>query len=394
MNEQIILLPYTEFRRRIDRLRQAMLQSELDGIVVSDNANIFYLCGRIFDGYAYISRDADPVWLVRRPVGLEGSGVVYIRKPEDIPSRIAERGMPMPHRLGVELDILSYNLATRLQSVFSDAATCDATAILRGLRSVKTPYEVELMRQSGLKHEAVYREIPGLYRSGMTDLELQIEIERLSRMEGCLGMFRVSGQSMEIFMGNVLTGSNADVPTPYDFAMGGRGTDPSLPVGASGETIMEHQAVMVDLNGNFTGYMTDMTRVFAVGELPQLAIDAHQCSIDICRMFEQMARPGVEAKYLYEMAADMVAGRGLEKYFMGHRQHAGFIGHGVGIEVNEWPVIAPRSRQILGEDNVIALEPKFVIPGVGAVGIENTYHITAGGAKSLTNAPEEILPLI
>ena len=195
---------------------------------------------------------------------------------------------------------------------------------------------------------------------------------------------------MEIFMGNVLVGENADAPTPYDFAMGGKGLDPSIPVGASGEEIKEHQAVMVDLNGDYTGYMTDMTRVFALGSIPQKALDAHQCSIDICRMFESEAKPGVEAKTLYEMAYHMACERGLEHYFMGHRQHAGFVGHGVGIEVNEWPVIAPRSRQVLQENNTIALEPKFVIPQVGAVGIENTYVIKADGVHCITNAPEGI----
>ena len=92
---------------------------------------------------------------------------------------------------------------------------------------------------------------------------------------------------------------------------------------------------MVDLNGNFTGYMTDMTRVFAAGSLSQEAMDAHQCSIDICHAFQKAARPGVEARELYSLAEKMVQQRGLERYFMGHRQHAGFVGHGIGIEINE-----------------------------------------------------------
>ena len=86
--------------------------------------------------------------------------------------------------------------------------------------------------------------------------------------------------------------------------------------------------------------------------------------------------------------------RSLERYFMGHRQHAGFVGHGIGIEINELPVIAPRSRDILQEGNTIALEPKFVIPEVGAVGVENTYLVTGDGAECLTVCPEEIVPLI
>lgn len=389
-----MLLPREEASLRIDRLHKAMAGAGIDGLLVADNADIFYLTGRDYAGFAYIPAGMAPLWFVRRPVELEGDGVVYIRKPEDMASHIVAAGLAMPRRLGLELDILSFNQAERLRSVFPGAECVDTTPMMRAMRAVKTDFEVEQMRLSGLKHEQVYRKIPKLYRVGMTDVELQVEIERISRLEGCLGVFRISGQSMEIYMGNVLAGRNADVPAPYDFAMGGRGLDPSIPGGAAGEEIKEHNAVMVDLNGNFTGYMTDMTRVFAVGSLPQEAVDAHQCSIDICRAFEREARPGVEARTLYEMCADMARERGLERYFMGHRQHAGFVGHGVGIEVNEWPVIAPRSRQILERNNTIALEPKFVIPEVGAVGIENTYVIEDTGARSLTNAPEEIVQLI
>ena len=389
-----MLLPREEASLRIDRLHKAMAGAGIDGLLVADNADIFYLTGRVYAGFAYIPAGMAPLWFVRRPVELEGDGVVYIRKPEEMASHIVAAGLAMPRRLGLELDILSFNQAERLRSVFPGAECVDTTPMMRAMRAVKTDFEVEQMRLSGLKHEQVYRKIPKLYRVGMTDVELQVEIERISRLEGCLGVFRISGQSMEIYMGNVLAGRNADVPAPYDFAMGGRGLDPSIPGGAAGEEIKEHNAVMVDLNGNFTGYMTDMTRVFAVGSLPQEAVDAHQCSIDICRAFEREARPGVEARTLYEMCADMARERGLERYFMGHRQRAGFVGHGVGIEVNEWPVIAPRSRQILERNNTIALEPKFVIPEVGAVGIENTYVIEDTGARSLTNAPEEIVQLI
>ena len=106
-----------------------------------------------------------------------------------------------------------------------------------------------------------------------------------------------------------------------------------------------------------------------------------------------MGTPGVEAKALYNRAIEIVNEEGLADLFMGHRQKAGFIGHGVGIEINESPVIAPRSRDILAVGNVIALEPKFVIPGIGAVGIENTYVVTEQGMVSITLAPEEIISL-
>ena len=165
-------------------------------------------------------------------------------------------------------------------------------------------------------------------------------------------------------------------------------------MGSNGSIILPGNTVMVDMNGNFTGYMTDMTRTFYVGALDTHAKKAHQLSIDIHHTLVDFIKPGVEAKAAYELAMDMVEKAGESDFFMGHTQKAGFIGHGVGIEVNEWPVLAPRSRQVFEKGNVIALEPKFVIPGVGAVGIENTYVVTDNGLECLTPFPEEIAELL
>ena len=224
----------------------------------------------------------------------------------------------------------------------------------------------------------------------MTDVQLQIEVERQLRLNGSLGIFRIHGESMELFMGSVLCGDNADSPSPYDFAMGGAGLDESLPVGCDGTEIKPGMTIMVDMCGNFNGYMTDMTRVFYVGDIDETAKKAHQLSVDIHHKIMKEGKPGVAASRLYEIALELTKEAGMEAYFMGHNQQAGYIGHGVGIEVNESPVLAPRSREILEEGNVIALEPKFVIPGVGAVGIESTYVVTANGMESITNYPEEL----
>lgn len=146
----------------------------------------------------------------------------------------------------------------------------------------------------------------------MSDYDLQVEIENVSRREGCLGQFRISGDSMELYMGNILAGDNADAPSPYDFAMGGAGMDPSLPVGANGTLIKPGTTVMVDINGNYNGYMTDMTRVFALGDIDPLAKRAHQCSIDIHRALCDMMRPGTEAKSLWNKADEIVEAAGLK----------------------------------------------------------------------------------
>lgn len=389
VREKLNILPVEDFDEKIDRLRTGMQKSGLDTIVVSDNANRYYLTGRVFNGFIIVTR-ADVRYFVRRPTHLGGENVYPVRKPESIPEIIDIDALG---HVGFELNQSSYALVERLASALGVTDFGNADPVLMAARAVKTPFEIEKIKRSSDCLTSVYGMIPGLFRPGMTDIELQIEIERVTRLKGGLGQFRISGEEMEINMGSVLTGDNADTPSSYDFAMGGAGADPSLPVGADGTIIRPGNTVMVDTNGDFTGYMTDMTRSFACGSVSELARRAHDMSVDICRGIERLARPGVKASDLYNRAIEMVTEAGLADFFMGHRYQAGFIGHGVGIAINELPVLAPRSRDILRLRNVIALEPKFVIPGVGAVGVENTYVVTENGLQRLTEAPEELLPL-
>ena len=384
----------SEALARKEKIQAALRRLPADALLLADNANLYYTSSRVFCGYTYVPAEGDMIYFVRRPVGLAGDNVVYIRKPEQIIEEMQKRGLPLPQTLLVEGDSLSYNEYTRLASAFpSSRILPGGTALIRQVRAVKTPFEIGMIRQSAASHDMLYRHIPKLYTPGMTDLEFSIEIERAARQHGSLGIFRIFGRSMEIFMGNVLAGENADTPTPYDFAMGGAGLDDSLPIGCNGTTIHPGQTVMVDVNGNFTGYMTDLSRVYSLGEIPEKARHAHAVSLEIEQAVMSMARPGVAASELYDKALAIARDRKVEDYFMGHRQKAGFVGHGVGIEINEQPVLAPRSRDVLEAGMVFALEPKFVIPGVGPVGIENTFLLTDDGVERLTNCEEEIRSL-
>lgn len=385
MSNKLLLLNKEESGLRIDKVVAEMATVGADQLLISDNANKYYLTGRVFAGWLTLSANGEMRAFVRRPVNLEGDEVTFVRKVEDV----ALTGSA----IGLETATLSAAEYLRINAMLNNQSVVDASIVMRRARAVKTDFEIAMIEKSGQKQDAVYRRIPSLYREGMSDLDLQIAIERELRIDGCLGQFRISGNSMELFMGNILVGDNADNPTPYDFAMGGAGTDPSLPVGANGTIIAPGNSVMVDANGNFTGYMTDMTRTFALGELTDEAMRAHARSIEICDRLAQIGVPGAKASALYEEAARIAAEAGLADYFMGHRQQAGFAGHGVGIEINEAPVIAPRSKDILCKGQVIALEPKFVIPGTGAVGIENTYVVEDDGMRCLTPTPREILPL-
>ena len=381
-------------KEKLEKIQQQMQLSGADACLLCVDVNLYYLTGRIYNGYFYIPAEGKPYFFVKRPAGFSGENVYYIRKPEDITGILSAAAMELPEYLWLETDVLSYNESIRLEKIFRPARLGDAGKLMRNIRKVKTAEEIEQFRISAQRHVEVYKEVRECFRMGMTDLQLQYEIEYRMRKMGSLGLFRAYGSNMDVFMGSLLAGKNAEAPSPFDFALGGQGEHSIYPLGACGVVLEEGMAVMVDMAGNYTPYMTDMTRVFSVGRLADEAYRAHRVSLDIHERVMEMAGPGTACADLYREAVDIAEKAGLSDCFMGTQQQAKFIGHGVGLQINELPVLTPRSQEVLEPGMVFALEPKFVIPGTGAVGIENTLLVTDSGVENLTVFEEDIIPLM
>jgi len=388
-----IFLSQDDLKIRIKRVQQKLVESGGEAALISTDVNIYYLTGIVFSGCIFLPAEGEPVWFVQRPSGLKAEQVIYIRKPEDIPVALQDKNIPLPETLFLEADQITHNEFLRFEAALHPVRTGNMTTILRECRMVKTPYEIEQFRFSAKKHAEIFETIPSLFRKGMTEIAFQIEVEYVMRKEGSIGYFRTFGANMKVFMASLLSGKNADTPSPIDFALGGKGTHPILPIGASNDLITEGSSVMIDFAGNFTAYQSDMTRVFSFGKLPDFAYRAHQVSIDMHNKLMDEAKPGTPCSDIYNRALTMVNKSGFADNFMGFSQQAKFVGHGVGLEINEPPVLMGRSNDSLQPGMVIAFEPKFVLPDVGAVGIENTYLVTDSGIEKLTVGEEEIIKL-
>ena len=382
-----------EYKQRVEKLQQSIVSAEADACIITSSTNIYYLFGRIFDGYLYVVPGREPLAFARRPSGLEGDNVIYIHKPELIPDYLKERGMALPKRLMIESDVLSYNASLRLLAAMGNPQAVSVSGVMRVLRSIKSEYELDMMRECARIHASVYEQVPYIYKPGMTDIDFQIELEYLMRKNGSMGIFKTFGPNMDIHMGSILAGENAHSASPFDFALGGEGASPVLPLGANGTRLLPGTTLMVDMAGNYKPVMDDMTRSFAIEYAPDLAYMAHEVSIQILENIAGFAKAGVGAADLYFAAENIVKEKGLSDYFMGTTQQAKFIGHGVGLEINEPPVLAPRSREILQSGMTIAIEPKFVLPNIGAVGVENTYIVHEDGIEKITICDESLIVL-
>ncbi len=257
---------------------------------------------------------------------------------------------------------------------------------------VKSPWELDMMRRAGGVSRAVAEAVPQLLREGISELELSIGLEAVARRAGHLGLIRLRGFNMDMYFGHILSGPEAAIPAYGDAPTGGLGVSAAFGQGASERRIRAGEMVSVDIMMNCQGYLSDQTRNFSIGPPPSRLEEAYRFVQEIHRRFREAARPGAVTGELYELVWHWVTEAGWDEWFMGYGAgRVAFIGHGLGIEVDEFPFIAQGQKLVLQEGMTFAFEPKFIMPGLGITGLENTYAVTSGGLESLNTATEELV---
>jgi Xaa-Pro aminopeptidase len=271
---------------------------------------------------------------------------------------------------------------------------CDISGINREIRSVKSAWELERMAECGARLHEAFRMVPEFLREGMREIDLAAELEcRLRKMghEGCL---RLRAFNQELFFGLAASGVTSVTPGFFDGPVTGRGLSSAFPCGASTEPIPANSPVLLDFAGVFNGYIVDMTRIFVLGSLAPELERAFATSLAIQNYLAENLKPGAICEELFLKAAAMAEDAGLGRNFMGAPgENARFVGHGVGLELDEYPVLAQGFKVPLIAGQTIAIEPKFVFPDMGVIGIENDFVVTEHGGKRLSELPDEIVYL-
>jgi Xaa-Pro dipeptidase len=384
-----------EINNRINNLQNSLKEKEIDGALIIDRVNVYYFSGCGQNCHLYIPCEGNPVLMVKKVYdkAVEESpleDIIAIKSIKEIPGILKNRDITY-HKIAMELDVLPTNIYFYYKKVFNETDIVDISNIIKKIRMIKSDYELSLIRQSGKKHHELFNYIPTVLRNGMTDRELAGYIEGYARKLGHHGYTRFRGFNIEFFLGHTLVGNTGAVPSPYEvMAVVGEGSHPTFPQGVSGSIVEEGKPIYVDYVGNYTGYLVDQTRIFATGKLSDKLENAMDVSIEIIKMVEDEMIEGANGREIYEKSVKIAAEAGLLENYMGYPQGVPFIGHGIGLEVNEWPVIAKDSDIELKKNMVIAVEPKFIFPKWGAVGVENSYIITEDKPERLTITDNQI----
>jgi Xaa-Pro aminopeptidase len=245
------------------------------------------------------------------------------------------------------------------------------------------------MKRAAELNTRMFAFVRDVLKEGMTEMELSAHLEAFYRRNGHQGHVRVRSFNQEVFYGHIMSGSNLAVPSCSVGPTGGPGANASMPQGAGQKPIGRHEPVSIDYVGIVDGYMVDQARTFYVGEPPEKFVRAHKVAIAIQEAVVERSFPGTAAEELYDIALKMAKEAELLQGFQGYPP-VPFLGHGVGLELDEFPIIGRKSPHVLQENMVVAIEPKFVFPGEGLAGIENTFVVTASGLKRITHFDDSI----
>lgn len=383
-------VPLSELNDRLTRFRARMDADcpEWELAALFGRINQYYFTGTMQDGLLLVPRSGEAVLWVRRSYERAGDESLF---PDIRPMKSFRDALPAGatawRTIHLETELVPLALAQRFRKHFACREVAALDGAVARVRAVKSPYELALMARSGAMHRRLLEEqVPALLRAGMNETELGCELYALMVREGHQGTVRFNMFGVDVAVAQLGFGENSLYPTSFDGPGGCVGICPAAPVlGSRERTLRVGDLVFVDCGCAMEGYSSDKTMVYQFGRpLPDQAVAAHRRCVELERQLAAELRPGAIPAEIYRRTLAGLAPE-LGENFMGYgARRANFLGHGVGLQIDEWPVLAEGFDEPLEENMVLAIEPKKGVPGVGMVGSENTYRVTPAGGVSLT----------
>ncbi len=388
---ELVLHPRSEIDARTKILQSRM--EDLTGAILFQSVDMLYFSGTAQEGLVYVPGDpqAESVVMVRKSLErAREESPLEVSPLKGLRNLKADLGIPEEAKIGLELDVLPYNNYARVKKALGDAELVDVSERVKEIRSVKSKFEIRLIKAAARMLDAGIGSVPDHLREGMAEIELAAKVEAEMRTLGHQGSLRFRRFNQELPMGHLMAGPNAARPSFVASPTGGVGPSLLQPQGPGFRKIKRNEPILVDYGGVYNGYIADETRIFSIGGLPKELEDAHQAALDVEKTVAEALRPGNSGREIFDISEARGEDLGYGESLGGPvGAKCGFVGHGVGLEIDEYPVLGPVDHEILPKMTV-AVEPKMIYPGIGVVGIEDTFLTTENGPERLTRLPQEI----
>ena len=358
------------FQERIANLRAFVQQQQLDAALITTPKHVYYLTGFYSDPHErfmglVIPAEGEPTLIVPaldREAAAAVSHVKQIDTHTDVqdPYEVLKRALPAEvKQFGLEKGHMTVARFEAVSEAVGASRYVDVDQPLREMRLIKSEDEIARMKHAIRLVEDALREALKKVKPGVAEKEIVAELEFQMKRLGA------DGPSFDTM---VLAGEKS-----------------ALPHGNPGDRqIGEGELLLFDIGVEADGYVSDITRTFAVGQINEQLKDIYETVLEANKAAIAAVRPGVTFAHLDKTARDVIAAKGYGEYFV-HR-----LGHGLGMEVHEYPSIHSENQDVLRPGMVFTIEPGVYVPGVGGVRIEDNVLVTEDGVEVLTSFPKEL----
>lgn len=387
---------------RISYLQSQLRENGIFAALIQKPRNLYYYAQTGQPSNLWVPAEGEPILFTRRvhEMTREQTWIQHVKSASNLrgmKAYLADLDMfPSSNDyIGAEIDFLPYNLIEKLKSDFNTDKLKPITNIIMEQRLVKTDDEVQKIRSSAklwkLAHEAILKH----GSEGLKEHEIAAIFESEARKNGGDGL--VSFHRWDAYLpggGIVASGENSWIISGHSMTVTGVGLSNALPWGSSTRQLKNGDLMVVDYGISKEGYHSDMARTYSVGKASIKQKELWDKLIDVHFQVIDKVRPGISGAELYEFALSLAKKMDLEEYFMGIGENRGaYIGHSIGLELDEFPVIGPKATEPFKENTIITLEPKFMVPGIGSVMVEDDILITSNGHEIIGEVGHELFEI-
>ena len=390
--------PARSFSARIQQLQETIKDRRLAGAVLFHSRDVLYYTGTAQPAYLVVLPDDYLLFVSRgydfaqRDCGLAAERMVAEGKID----QICRRMFPGPgagERVGTEFDLLTVPHARRLQEALHGRELVDIAPDVLHQRMAKDLAEINSIRKACAAVHAGHEAVLAHLKPGLSELELSAHVEGAQRLAGHEGMIFLRTTDPVMGRGCLGSGPNLKETSGTVYTLTGIGLSSAVPVGASRRLIEAGDLVLVDIPACIEGYHADQSRTYALGRAPERAVELFRRLREVSDLLMERVRPGISCGEMVALAFSRAEDLGLAESFMRFQRgtKAHFIGHGIGLEVNEAPLITRNNETILRPGTTLALEIPVMDPEGITVKLEDTLYLADEGLQLLTLSPRELI---
>lgn len=385
---------------RIRILQDKLLEGELSAALLFYSRDVFYYTGTaqpsylvvfpheyflfVRNGFEFALSDA---FLPRERIREE-------RRLENI-FREVFPGLPTNKKIGTELDILTVEQLTKFKMIFSGYEFVNISPVVLEQRKRKDASEIEKIKEACEVMDMGHKAVLSTLKEGCTELELAAAVENAHRLAGHEGIIFMRQPDFFMSRGPISSGPNLSKFSGVVYSITGVGLSPSVPAGPSRRNISKGDLVVVDIPTLVKGYHADQTRTYILGMAGEKVRNLYGDMREIADHLIENIRPGMKCSEIFQMAVDKAEDRKAADAFLnfggGKKSH--MIGHGIGLECNEPPIISKYDHSEVLENYVLSLEMHMYRKDVGVVKVEDVILITNHGNEILTTSPRHLIEL-